>query len=325
MIEILGFESQSKTIINLNISEAEQFVKNENNFLWVDIQTTFTTFKDKSEKSLLKESLKIHELSIEDCISESRHPKIEDCGHYLLLVLYNLEYEKNLSLKKIGLFLGKNYIVTLSKESINEIISVKNTFKAASNSTLNTPVGIFHSIIDHMIDGYLPVIDNFDIQLSKIEEKLYNDPYNTKMIKSINYLRKSMNIARYIIVRENEIFYSLIKNCFPHISEDKKIYFRDIYDHLERDLAKIESLKDSISSLLSVQMNISSQNLNEIMKFLTVISTIFLPATLIAGIFGMNFEKIPFLHSDFGLIIAMASMVAIAISMLIYFKKKNWI
>jgi magnesium transporter len=176
-----------------------------------------------------------------------------------------------------------------------------------------------------MVDDYLPVIDKFDIQIVEFEEMLFKNPFNTKLIQHLNAVREPMNTTRQIIVLENEIFYSIIKNPYELLPDDKKIYFRDIFDHLERNLTKIENLKESISNLLEIQMNINTQNLNEIMKFLTVISITFLPANVIAGIFGMNFVKLPFINSSYGHILAFTLMFIFALSMILYFKKKKWV
>jgi len=325
MHEILCLDKLNKKVYETDISKVSELLADDNNVLWINFEILPDVWPDKEEIHLLKDILNIHKLSIEDCVAEMHHPKIEEFRNYLLLVMYGIKHNSRLKFHDIELILGKNYVISYIHEKVEEVENVKNNFKACENSTFTSSLDIFYTIIDQLIDNYIPAIDNFDILLDKIEENLFKDPSNPKCLKQLNCIRASINTVRQIIVLENEIFYNIVKKHYTLISEEKLMYFRDIYDHLEKNLHKIESLKESISSLLGIQMNINTQNLNEIMKFLTVISTILLPANLIAGIFGMNFEKIPLLHSDFGLILAISSMIIIGLIMIYYFKQKKWL
>ncbi|MDD3013519.1 MAG: magnesium transporter CorA family protein [Candidatus Gastranaerophilales bacterium] len=325
MYEILCLDKSKNTVINVEISNVQELLADKNNVLWIDITNPRSIWPDEQEIHLLMDILNIHRLSVEDCVSERLHPKIEDCENYLFLIIYGLKYENILNFQGAKLLLGSNFIVSYSHEKIDEIEIIKNNFKSRLNHSCSNTIDIFHSIIDHLIDGYLPIIDKFDIQIGKFEEILFKNPFNTKLIKHLNAIREPMNTTRQIIVLENEIFYSIIKNPYSLISDKKNIYFRDIYDHLEKNLTKIENLKESISNLLQMQMNINTQNLSEIMKFLTIISTIFLPANVIAGIFGMNFVNLPFINSTYGHIFAFSLMIVFALTMIFYFKKRKWL
>lgn len=325
MYEILCLNKATNSVNQVDITKVQELLTSDNNVIWVDIENPPNVWPNAEEMNLLTAAFHIHQLSIEDCVAEMHHSKIEEYSNYLLLVIYGMKQDNKLKFQDIELILGKNFLISYRHEEIHDIEIVKNNFKAGSNSQCTSSLDLFYSIIDHLIDGYLPIIDNFDIQISRIEEILFKDPANIKLIKHLNSLRESMNYTRQIIVLENEIVYSIIKRHYSSIPEDRIMYFRDIYDHLERHLAKMDNLKESISNLLGVQMNINTQNLNEIMKFLTVISTILLPANLIAGIFGMNFVKIPLLHSSSGPIFAVISMFVIALTMIIYFKHRRWL
>jgi len=325
MYEILCLNKVNNSVNQVEISNVQELLADKNNVLWIDLENPHNVWPDEAELNLLQNILNIHRLSIEDCVSERLQPKLEDCENYLFLILYSLKYENKLNFKGLKLFLGSNFIISYRHEKIDDVEIIKNNFKSRLNHSCSDAIDIFHSIIDHFIDGYLPIIDKFDIQIGKFEEILFKNPFNTKIIKYLNAIREPMNVARQIIVLENEIFYNIIKNQYSLIPDDKKIYFRDIFDHLERDLTKIENLKESISNLLQMQMNINTQNLSEIMKFLTIISTIFLPANVIAGIFGMNFVKLPFINSSYGHIFAFSLMIVFALTMIIYFKKRKWV
>jgi magnesium transporter len=325
MHEILCLDKLKNTVSQVEITSVPELLADENNILWINFENPPNVWPDKQEMNLLTNVLHIHKLSIEDCIVEMHRPKIEEFSNYLLMIIYEFKRENKLKFHDIELILGKNYVISYTHEKIDEIESVKNSFKSCNNSLVSSSLDIFYLIIDHLIDNYLPVIDNFDIQIGKIEESLFKDPSNTKYLKQLNGVRACMNTTRQIIVLENEIFYNIIKKHYNGITDDKLVYFRDVYDHLEKDLAKIESLKESISNLLGIQMNINAQNLNEVMKFLTVISTILLPANLIAAFFGMNFDNIPFIHTNYGIITAVMSMVLFGLIMVVYFKQKKWI
>jgi|GEM_PF-1787048 len=325
MLEVLCLDKLKNCVYQADISRVPELVQDENNILWIDIENPHNIWPDEQELHLLTNVLNIHRLSVEDCISERHYPKLENWENYIFLIIYGLKFNNKLKLQDIELFLGNNFIVSYRHESIDDINTIKNDFKNRSNNHYSSSIDIFYTIVDRLVDGYIPIIDKFDIQIGKFEEILFKNPFNNQLINQLNTIRQPMNMARQIIVLENEVFYNIVKNPYTLLPDDKKIYFRDIYDHLERYLTKIENLKESISNLLEIQMNINTQNLNETIKFLTVISTIFLPANVIAGIFGMNFVKLPFINSPYGHIFAFSLMIVFALTMILYFKKRKWL
>lgn len=326
MHEIL-YKNVNAEILPADINEVNNLIKDENNLVWIDIELPPEVWPDDEELFLLKRVLNLHPLNIEDCVSDYHQPKVEEFSDHLFTIInsINITDKDKIKISGIGIFIGKNFIVSYRTESVPEIESIKNSFKTGSNHQFTNPIDIFHTICDHIVDSYIPIIDNFDFQIDKLESKMFKTIDTTKIMQKLISIRDDLNKIRITLVIEKEIFYNITRGYYSLITNGELTRFRDIYDHIDKYLSLIDNQKDSISGILSIQLNLSSQRLNEIIKFLTMISTILLPASLISGIFGMNFLKMPLFETSYGFTFAIGLMLLIAIVMIIYFKHKKWI
>jgi magnesium transporter len=327
MIDILLFDKNTQEIKEIEIDEISAVIQNPENLLWIDIEHNADIWPPLEIKNLLKDILKIHPLNIEDCVISKQSPKIEEYPEYTFLVAYsikNLNGEK-IKLDEIDIAIGSNYVLTYRHTLIEEVETVKKIFKLKSNVMHQNSSILFHSIIDHIIDGYQSIIDNFDIKIDKLENKLFKDPSNPQIIIDLHSLKELLTEIRSVVISEEGIFLNASKGFYSILNETENIFFKDIYDHLDKILDKIDRQSNTISNLFLAQMNLSSQKLNELIKFLTIISAILLPATLIAGIYGMNFQKMPLLHNQSGFYLTILSMVCVALLMVIFFIHKKWI
>jgi magnesium transporter len=297
--------------------------------IWIDIYKA----PPEESKKILMDVFDFHPLAIEDALKYMKdekvhHPKIDDFESYLFIVFNGLQEElKSYKYKIFSLscFLGYNFLVTIHDEK------GENTITKNMNSILNErtfkkgPDFILDLILDKIVDRYYPILDSLEMEIDKTEEELFKgNPGNSTLLRILN-LKKELIRLRRISAYQKEVLFKLTRGDSDLISQDESIYYRNVYDHLVRVSDTTESYRDYVAGMLDSYLSIVNNKMNEVMKFLTIIATIMLPLTLITGIFGMNFEFIPFLHSDSGFWVCMISMLLVAVGMLAMFKHKKWI
>ena len=297
--------------------------------VWIDI------YNETEEKSIkiLKDVFGFHPLAIEDAVKHFteqtvHHPKIDDFDSYLFIVFNGLmDIGKTFKYKIFSLscFLGSNFLITLHNEKGDN--SVLHSFNSYLNDRTfkKGPDYILNLILDEIVDRYYPILDKFETEIDSVEEELFKGtPGNRTLLRILN-LKKELIRLRRISSYQKEILFKLTRGDSDLISLEESVYYRNVYDHLVRVADTTESYRDYVAGMLDSYLSIVNNKMNEVMKFLTIIATIMLPLTLITGIFGMNFDSIPFLKSDFGFWLSVGLMVAIAVSMLSWFRYKKWI
>ncbi len=300
---------------------------NEN--LWIDMYNT----TEAESQRILNDVFNFHPLAIEDALKyliddAVHHPKIDDFDSYLFIVFNGLKEDSNsinYKMFSMSCFLGHNFIITIHNETaeytitnnLNSIINER-TFKKGPDYILNL-------ILDSIVDRYYPILDNFETEIDDVEEELFRGTPGNKTLLRILNLKKALIKLRRISSYQKEVLFKLTRGDSELISLEESVYYRNVYDHLVRVSDTTESYRDYVAGMLDSYLSIVNNKMNEVMKFLTVIATIMLPLTLISGIFGMNFEFIPFLHDELGFWICMTSMLIVAAVMLSWFRHKKWI
>jgi len=328
MINIIKYNSE-KGIQNLNISELTKWDYNSSDNLWIDIYN-FTAEKDLY---VLKDVFNFHPLAIEDSLKyledhEIHHPKIDDFNDYLFIVFNGLLVKENIftyELFSLSCFLSHNFIVTIHNEKTENTIFKNAKSILAESSFKKGPDFILNLILDEIVDRYYPLLDNLEDEIDRVEFLIFNEmPGNETLLKILN-IKKELIKLRRISSYQKEVLYKLTRGDSDLISREESVYYRNVYDHLVRVSDTTESYRDYAAGMLDSYLSIVNNKMNEVMKFLTIIATIILPLSFITGIFGMNFDSIPFLHSHFGFIISLVLMLVIALFMLALFRHKKWI
>ena len=225
---------------------------------------------------------------------------------------------------ELDLFLGENYLVTCFTDPLMPPVSetwelIQKDFRISKFG----PDFLCHAILDALVDEYMPLIDQMESEVEWLEDSVLEKP-DAKILQRLLSLKHSIMELRRIISPQREVMNRFSRDEFQHIDRQSLIYFRDIYDHLVRiqDLADI--IRDIVSGALDIYLNSTSLRLNEIMKALTIVSTIFLPLSFITGAFGMNFLYIPGASAKAGFYITCLCLVLLGIGMLLYFRKRHW-
>ena len=289
--------------------------------------------KTEDDQEFLTGTLKIHALAVEDIWEDVGVPKIEDFQEYLQIVIHGIREadrqskDMPIQLAELDLVIGKTWLVTHAHdERACAIAPVQIEVQRHPKLLMKGPAWVAHSILDRLIDEYLPVIERFDDRIESIETQiLEGDPRNDKeMIPRVIRVKRSLQVLRRTTIHQREILLRLARGEFEEIPRELSPFFRDVYDHFARVTELVDSYRELVTSLLEAQFSMQSNRMNLIMKRLTIVSTVMMPLTLIAGIYGMNFDHMPELHWTYGYPMALTLMATVAAGILIFFRRKRW-
>ncbi len=288
------------------------------------------------ELSLLDDVFGFHPLAIEDTIQYSQRPKIESYNHigdacqqgYFYMVIHGPDlatYREKLQTKEIDMFVSERYLVTIHEEEHRSVSDLIARGKTDPRVVLDMGTDLLlHSILDKLVDNYTPILDHMQEEIDALEEKAVVDPTPDLLPKIAVEKRELLHLRR-IIGPQREVLAQLTRGEVPFIRETTRIYLRDVQDHLIRAVEMIELYRDLVVGARDIYLSSISNNLNRIMKTLTVITVIALPLNVITGFFGMNFEAIPGIHSQIGFWVTVCVMLTAVTFVLTLFRKRNWL
>jgi magnesium transporter len=270
----------------------------------------------------------LHPLTIEDIANTEQRPKIEDYETYVYVVLRMLRYdqqESEIISEQISLVLGQNWILSFQEIEGDVFDSLRERLRSDKGKIRKTKADhLFYSLIDFVVDNYFTVLEKMGEKIEDIEDELVENP-QPSTLTAINSLKRQSILLRKSVWPLREVVSNLERCGTELIKKTTKIYLRDVYDHTIQVIDSIETFRDILSGMLDIYLSSVSNRMNEVMKVLTIIATIFIPLTLVSGIYGMNFQHMPELNSPWGYPAVLISMLTISIIMLAYFKKKKWI
>jgi magnesium transporter len=277
---------------------------------------------------------KLHPLLLEDVLNTDQRPKMEDFEHYLFIILKMLLHETKLndtSYEQVSIILGPNYVITFQERGGDVFNSVRDRIRNGRGRIRKMGSDyLAYALIDAIVDNYFVVLENIGEKLEGMEIDLMENP-TPQTLQKIHKLKRDMIFLRKSIWPLREVVSGLQRLESELIKEGTGIFFRDVYDHTIQVIDTIETYRDMLSGMLDLYLSMVSNKMNEIMKVLTIIATIFIPLTFIAGIYGMNFDpdasplNMPELGWYWGYIMAWAAMIVVVILMVIYFKTKKWL
>jgi magnesium transporter len=261
-----------------------------------------------------------HPLLIEDAIKLNQRPKMDKYKNNIFLSFFAIH--KELKPIEIGIIVGSNYVVTVYKEEIPFLDTLYQECLDRSER-MTHPGHILHSLLDHCVDEYSQIVDHIENRVEKMERGIYRNPH-IKIAQEIFQLKRTLHQLRRTITEEKTILSAISHQTFPYTKPEDDVYFIDIYDHISRVVDSLDIFRESLTGLLELQMSMKSDRMNEIMKTLTIFSSIFLPLTFIVGLYGMNFRWMPELEWHYGYFFVWALLIIVGVSMWIYFKRKRW-
>jgi len=291
--------------------------------IWVDLSAP-----TPEEGRLLADVFHFHPLAIEDALSAIHHPKIEAYGGYLYLILHGIDFQQEdhwFATRDVDFFLGPNYLVTVHDGHSRSIAGVQQVCDKHDRALAEGPAALMHRIIDSMVDNYRPEIEALEEHMNGLED-LAILGYKPDLVRDILALKRDLASLRRVVIPQRDAVGRLARREFAAISDELTYRFRDVYDHLVRLADEATLLQDRVTGILEAHLSTISNRLNMVVKVLTVMSTIFLPLTVLTGMWGMNVPLPRFPGGDAGQFGWVAGgMVAITGSMLAMFRHNNWL
>jgi magnesium transporter len=309
---------------DLSPEEMTQALTNPDGLLWV----SFENAPAVDIAYILQDVFHFHTLAIEDVLSDGfQSPKIDDFSSYLFLIVHALPQDGAHQIDntaELNIFLGPNYLVTsVHRENFPALEKVWQRITRDDRLIRNGSDFLCHAILDCLVDEYFPLVDQLDEEIEMLEDAVLAHP-KPEILQRVLELKHETMFLRRIISPQREIINRLSRDDFPMIDRQSRIYYRDIYDHLVRIQDLTESLRDIISGLMDIYLNSTSLRLNEVMKALTIVSTIFLPLSFVAGVYGMNFQHFPEITWKYGYAFVWVVFISIAVAMVVIFKRRKW-
>lgn len=315
MIRICGLRDDDVLLQDLTIKDLKQ--KNMK-WYWVDFVNPTA-----EESSLLANCFRFHPLAVEDCLDEfTQRPKIDFYDSYIFLVLHAIHQETFIPLE-VDVFVGEKFIVTYQQKTIRNVNNLWERIRK-DDSFRQGPFTILHAVIDELVDDYFPPVYMMEEQINSIEENSENESIQ-RLIERLFDIRADLSKLRRSVVPMSDLLYRIIHSeRLSHLKEHHRLYLHDVYDHLLKLAEMLESYREFSSDIRDSYLSVNSNTMNSIMMTLTVITTIFMPLTFIAGVYGMNFKNMPELHWKYGYFIILGFMGLTALIMFAFFRAKGW-
>jgi magnesium transporter len=276
----------------------------------------------------LGECFNLHPLVLEDILNIDQRPKVEDYDDYLFIVLKSISYSpktNDLAIPQVSFILGENYVISLVEGDGNVFGAIRERLLTAKGRIRRGGADyLVYALIDYLVDHYFVVLEDFGENLEYLEEEVVTSP-TPKTLQDIHRFKNEMIALRKSMWPLREVVARLERREMPFIEDSTSVYFKDVYDHVVVAIDNVETYRDILSGMMDIYLSSISNRLNQIMKVLTIIATIFMPLTFIAGVYGMNFKHLPEIEWEHGYYYALGLMLTVVVSMLTYFKIKKWI
>jgi magnesium transporter len=324
MIRTAFFEPNHPIKFLKTINEISDYRDSKTGFLWVSLEVA----TEEEILLILRDTFKFHPLTIEDCQSNGYQvAKLDDFISYVFIIAHAIKPTQDfhqLDTLELNLYVGENYLVTCTTDS--QMPPIEKTWERVEKDFRLSNFGpdfLCHAVLDILVDEYMPLIDQMEDEIEWLEESVLEKPSPATLARLLDLKHSIMSLRR-LIAPQREMINRLTRDEFSQIDPQSRYYFRDIYDHLVRIQDLADTIRDIVSGTMDIYLNSTNLRLNEVMKVLTIISTIFLPLSFISGVFGMNFNNIPTAMHPLGFYMTVFGMLVIALGMLWYFKWRKW-
>ena len=325
-VRISYMDYDEKDIVEKQVSKVEECFpfKSTPTVTWINIDGLHEV--DTIEK--LGRQFDLHSLILEDILHTEQRPKIEDFEKYVFIVLRMLSYNTEMQAvesEQLSIVLGPNFVISF-QERIGDIFDpIRDRIRNAKGRIRKMgPDYLCYCLLDAIVDNYFSILEKVGEKIESMEEDLVSEP-TENTLQQIHSLKREMILLRKSVWPLRELINGLQRSESPLIQESTEIYLRDVYDHTIQVIDTVESFRDMASGMLDIYLSSISNKMNSVMKVLTIIATIFIPLTFVAGIYGMNFEYMPELKLAWAYPAVWLVMIAVAVVMLMYFRKKKWL
>ncbi len=304
----------------------DELLRHLNNELvtWINIDG----LGDLTVLRALGERFNLHPLALEDVLDTSQRPKVEQYDDYLFMVtkMIYVDKDKELGAEQVSMFLGKTFLITLQEEPECDVFEpVRLRIRSGKGRIRHAgPDYLAYALLDSIIDHYYPVLESIGTEIDTIEDELVDNPL-VRPVGSLHEHKRTLTQIRRMVWPLRDVTNLLLHEDPGLIRPETKVYLRDCYDHTVQLMDVVESYRDVLSGLTEIHISSIGMRTNEIMRVLTVISSVFIPLTFIAGVYGMNFTHMPELSEPWGYGVCLAVMLLVGIGQFLFFKKRRWL
>jgi magnesium transporter len=351
MLTIFQWDSSKSNCVSYPVEQLPPSCRDlhPDDIWWIDLSNP----TEEEEERILGQFLPVHTLTFEDITRPRREadhgshlPKVEEFPDYLFVIvnplppkliqliqandgnprplLFSQRSVQQKHRPQLSSVLNHQVLITHHYEPLTCVSAARQFLERHAQSARRGPDYLFHQILDAMVDEYAPVVDRIATQLDKLEIRLFTE-LTPQLLARLLRMKRFVTELRKTIILEREVLARLIRGEFELVDDREVVYYRNVYDHLVRYTQWVESAREMVSDLMETHLSAMSNRLNEVMKVLAKISTTVLPMTLVAGIYGMNFQYMPELDWSFGYPMALAMMVILALGSLLFFRWKRWL
>jgi magnesium transporter len=282
------------------------------------------------ETALLEElgrEFDLHPLVLEDIVNTSQRPKLEDFDQYIFVALKMITYDRatrTVSSEHVSLILGGDYVLSFQEDPGDVFEPVRNRIRSGKERMRRSGADyLFYALVDAIVDYYFEVIEQLSDDIEELEQEVV-EKATSSTLRSVHNLKREMILLRRSVWPIREAVNVLVRDESKLVTDNTRIFLRDLYDHTIQVIDTVETLRDILSGLLDVYLSSLSNRMNEVMKVLTIMSSIFIPLTFIVGVYGMNFKYMPELEASWGYPAVWAIMVLTAIGLLALFRRRGW-
>ncbi len=318
-----------KLIEGLSLKQVKKHLKDKKITVWVDLENA-----PDPEFEMIRQTFDLHPLSIEDAKKSIELPKVDVFEHYIYLVLHSVSSDTptmHFEKREIDFFLGKNFLITIHTPKSSSIEQLVDKLRANHGSLGQTADFLMYRIIDYFVDKYFPLIDHWEDYVEDLETMIITHKHPKNVLKEILHVKREVIHLKKSITPQTDVINKLARRDFPFISPLTAVYFRDVHDHILRVHTELETERDLINtafeaymSVMSNQMMVISNKMNQVMQKLTIIATIFMPLPFLAGVYGMNFRYFPEITWRYGYLYFWIAVLIIAVIMYFFFRRRKW-
>jgi len=327
MIRTLYYSADKQMHTDLKTEEIKAALQSEGGLFWMDFEATAADI----DETILTDLFGFHPLAVDDALQETHVPKIDDWGSYLYIVLSSVVFEESdgshLEVRELDVFLGKNYLVTHHDQPLTAIDRVWASCQRDERHISQGTDHLLYRLIDEVVAQYMPVVEAIDDEIDIIQAEIFAQP-DPDVLSRVFSLKRGVLQLRRIVGPMREVLNKLARDDFEVIDTRVRVYFRDVYDHLVRLHDLTESLRDLIGGALDTYLSVINNRMNDIMKTLTIITTLFMPISFVVGFFGMNYFY-PNVKTDVwtnlpSFLVTLVILVLFPTAMLAWVRRRGW-
>jgi magnesium transporter len=267
----------------------------------------------------------LHPLTLEDIVHVDQRPKFEDYDNYILTIMKMITYNSQVVAEQLSIVLLKNTVISFQEPTGGDAFGIIRTrLRQAKGRVRRLGADyLFYALMDAVVDCYFTAIERIGDQLELIEEEIITEARRESLIRLYD-LKREVIFLRKQVWPLRDMVNNLLRTENPLISDNTQIFLRDLQDHCSRIIDTVETYRDLLSGIMDIHISTNANKMNEVMKVLTIMSTIFIPVTFIAGVYGMNFQNMPETRSEYGYYFVCGLMLLIILGLIYYFKRKKW-